>query len=242
MSAALERLLRAGFGGEVPERVRLLSGDAELEALEDFQLSLVFPFAGGARVAASDRADPVAWERLVRDFYPEAGDFWVTGRAGRPPAGTRRMIDTDGSERADLYLDDLGDAPAGFPDAPPGPLIAATLHLPERELSFLTRQSAPPLAELPGEARRAAERLLELGARGLWGSRVRRQAVCGFLWVSESRWRKDADATRAIVEALDPPPAWWRARDVVTELGWKAYPDALEWTERGLEVTLGVTR
>jgi hypothetical protein len=233
-----QELLAAAFG-TVPPLVSELVGDARLEDLEAFAANVVVPFDGApVRIAASDRRDPERWERAVRRRFgcPELDAF-----LGLVGPGTRRMIDTDGADSAELYLDDLGPEQS-LANAPDGSLLAATLHVPSLVRTFLVWQEQPPTALLEPSLRARCTRLLELGALGRWAVRVRDGAAVSFLWVSESRYRRDGSKTRAIVEALSPPRAWSAVAECAERLGWQPYPDAIEGRFAGFDVTVGITR
>jgi hypothetical protein len=238
LSNPIERLLVAAFG-EVPRFVREIVAGHELCDLESFAASVVFPFADRpVRIAASDRGIESRWERLVRarHAHPDLSAFLALGAPG-----VRRMLDTDGSDNAEIYLDDLP-AEHGIPDAPSGVLMSATMYVPSGKRSFLVRHESPPLADVPDAARPTLEALVDRGAQGRWATRIGDGACVGFLWISESRWRGDAKSTCAIADSLSPSAAWDSTKRVVLDLGWQPYPDAIEWTPRGLDVTLGITR
>ncbi len=239
----VDRLLTCAFG-VVPPLVRELVSAPSLDALEGFAASLVIPFADRpVRIAASDAVDPAGWERTVihRFPLPVVAEFLSVGERSLRGRRPRRMIDTAGGTTAELYLDDL-DVDESGKLSPTEDVMAATLHVPSQVRTVLLRRRDPPHDDVPVQARPALESLVTLGAKGVWALRTIEDQAVGFVWVSESRWRKDAAATLAIAQGLKPPEPWTRVTRLVAELGYTPYPDAIEWTPEGLDVTLGIVR
>jgi hypothetical protein len=228
-------LLEAGLGGAVPPAfAELVPADLDLLGLQDFRASLVIPFDGGpVRLAVADTGYPRAWEATVRARWPDPG---LAAFLGRFP-GVRRMIDTDGSAVAEVFLDDLqvqGIAAGG------APLMCLTRAVPSGVEGEIVRLERPTLDGLAGEGRARLDTLVARGASGIWGARRVRGQVVGFVWVTESRWRRDPERTRAIVESLGAPPAWRRVVETADRLGVRVYPDAVDWKGGAFDVTVGV--
>jgi hypothetical protein len=230
------RMLGAPLPPALASLLRPTLGSAELEA---FEASLVVPIDGRPpRLAVADRGDPAAWERAVRAHWPHAklDRFLSVAR------GTRRMVDTCGDARAAIFLDDLQEqklVERGWP------LMCLVLDVPGGDVVRITRHPEPPreLVTRAGEtAARALETLIDRGARGVWGVRWRKGVPTGFVWISESRWKRDFVATRALVERYDLPDAWRRACDLASELGLAPYPDAIDFEHGQLDLTVGLVR
>jgi hypothetical protein len=228
------------LGGPLPSALEaLLRPTLGTEELEAFEASLVVPIDGAPpRLAVADRGHPSEWERTVRAEWPhpKLDRFLALAR------GTRRMIDTRGDGRAAIFLDDLQEqslVERGLP------LMCLVLDVPSGDVVRITRHAEPPheLALRAGEsAARALETLVARGARGVWGVRWRKGAPTGFVWISESRWKRDFVRTRELVERYDLPDAWRRVSDLATELGLAPYPDAMDFEHGRFDLTVGLVR
>ena len=243
MSGAwVDDLLAVAWPEGLPERLEPLV-DRELCAAlaEDFKLGVVFPFEGGERLprlALSAQGERERWQELVRRAWPAAELERFLSLA---PPDTRLMVDSDGSERAVVYLDDLQEvehtirAPAG------DELMSATLELPEERVGCLTRHSEPPLSPIPAELRRRLMALLAAGAEGIWALRLHEGQVEGVVWVSEARWRRNAPAARLAASRVGDHPSYRAALACLERHGHQGYPDALELRADGTtDLTLGI--
>lgn len=232
----VEALWQAAFG-TLPERlVPLLRPGLGTDALIGFEASLVVPFTGGpVRLAAADTGDPAAWSRAVLAGWPHRRLRKFLELA---PA-SRRMIDTDGTG-AEVFLDDLQQARATLPSPRGLRLMCLTLAIPSGEVMCITHHEKPPFDILQGGVSAALAELVDKGATGKWGVRWRGEQPVGFVWVSESRWRANAAATRAIVESYGPPAVWERIRLAAESFGLAVYPDAVDVGGGRFDVTVGV--
>lgn len=235
-AALAARLLGAALS---PALEALLGPALDAAELEAFAASLVIPLSGGPlRLAIADRGRPDAWERAVRAHWPhpKLDRFLELAR------GTRRMVDSRGDTQAAIFLDDLqerGLVEKGLP------LMCLVLDVPAGDVVRITRHLEPPLAlvrEAGDEATRAIETLVERGARGVWGVRWRKGRPTGFVWISESRWRRDFVETRALVERTPLPPAWTEACRLADALGLAPYPDAMDFERGHFDLTVGLVR
>jgi|GEM_PF-2027530 len=241
-------LLEATFPDGVPERIAALVEPQATDALlEDFKLGPVFPFFGAkrpVRVAISDQGDPQRWAQAVRSGWPSPRTDDLLGLS---TPGVRRMIDTDGSIQAELYLDDLQDhAPLSAAEAlrqpgDDGPAMCLSATLPSGTRSLITRHEQPPFLHLLGTLAESVADLVDQGAEGIWGLRWRYGALHSVVWVTEARWRGNADQVNEIVASMGPHPGWDRCMSLLQECGRVGYPDAVELYQDGTaDVTLGV--
>ncbi|MFH2009450.1 MAG: hypothetical protein ABI333_22855 [bacterium] len=242
MAELVDELLAVAWPEGLPGRWAPLVDRELCEALlRDFKLGVIFPFGGEVRpvrLALSAQGERERWEREVLRAWPSER---LEGFLGQVPAETRLMVDSDGSERAVVYLDDLQEvehelrAPSGMA------LMSATLGLPGDRLGVLTRHTEPPVERVTGSLRARLEELVGLGAEGLWSLRWEEGRVLSVLWISESRWRGNAEASRAVLGGLGSSRAWAEALRVAERHGRLGYPDAVELLgSGGVDVTLGI--
>ena len=245
MTLLVDRLLAIAWPRGVPRSLDGLIDRRLCDALlEDFKLGLVFPLDRSdrpVRVALSSQGERSKWRRGVKARWPSPSldDFFE-----RVPDHTRLMVDSDGSERAVIYLDDLQQIDHGL-QAPEGlELMCWTVELPGGSEGFLTRHREPPQPWLPdslGQRVEGLQGLLDAGAEGLWAVRWHRSDAVAALWISESRWRANPAVSRRIVARLGDHPGYQAALRCLAEHGREGYPDAVELrSDGGLEITLGV--
>lgn len=221
--ALLEDVLSVVFPAGLPPRLEpALDLARSAQGLEDFKLNPVLCLESGRhRIAASDHGElPAEWIERVSSAWPTLPlhDFFA-----KAPSAPRRMLDTDG-ESAVFYLDDMQEG---------GPMCR-TLS------SDLAETTVTRVDEVPAELRPALERLARAGASG--GFHAVRQAngaVRSLLWISESRYRKNAAETAKVVDALGAGEAWGRLRSAAEARGFVAYPDAIELYPDATEITVG---
>lgn len=240
MTTFVDDILCATFGAEVPPRVhRLVDREICLRRIEDYKLGPILPIgaARGTRVAISNQDEPARFRRAVLDEFRVPG---LERFLGSVPETTRRMIDTDGVG-AVVYLDDLQELSLSAPDG--RPLMFSSFDTSNGRMGYGTRHSEPPLDLLGGRWRDALDRLLDLGAVGLWCVRWERRRPSGLVWVSESRHRKNPEQSVAIVEALGSHSGWDACRRLAAGAGLMAYADAIEAIGDGSwDVTVGFCR
>jgi len=201
--------------------------------LEDFKVGPIFPFSGAARpvrVAISDQGESSRWTEALRQGWPgpRTDDF-----VSLATQGMRRMVDTDGSSKAEIYLDDLQDhevldaAEALREPGDEGRAMCLTTTLPSGTRSLITRHEQPPFLHLLGPLAESVADLVDQGADGIWGLRWRMGLVVSVVWVTESRWRNTADLSNEIAVGLGAPEAWHACLDVLKGHGRVVYPDAI---------------
>jgi hypothetical protein len=246
-AAAITALVAAAFDGEVPHRIgALIDPKVAGSLLADFKVGPVLPCGETdrrVRVAVSDQGESDRWASVVRENWSHAmAEEWLAMGAGR-----RRMVDTDGSRLAEIYLDDLQDHPAlPYAEAmrPPedtAPVMCISVKVPSGTTSCVTRHTTPPFQYLIGGLAEAVADLVDQGAEGLWGLRWRRGRPASVVWVTEARWRKNAEMVTAIADGLAVPAAWEACRAAMSRLGCVAYPDAIELYPDGTaDLTVGV--
>lgn len=236
----VDDILAATFGAALPTRVdALVDRELVLRRIEDFELGPVLPFGAtrNVRVAISHQHDSAGFRQRVLAAFPHPGlaRFWDS-----VPEATRRMIDTDG-DTASVYLDDLQDL--GLPARNGHPVMFLTFDTSNGRMGVATRHSEPPRELVDGWMRDALERLLGLGATGIWSVRWEQKRPVGLVWVSESRHRKNPEASVRVVEALGSHPAWPACRSLAEKSGFRAYADAVEALGDGSwDVTVGFCR
>lgn len=255
----IDQLLDIIWPSGVPERLdRIVDRPLCASLLRDFKLGFILsvdtqstasePRLRPTRMALSDQREPTPWQQAVGHQWPSAEAARFLNQVG---AGSRRMVDSDGSTTAVLYLDDL--QATSHELVPPGDLatlelMCATLTLPGEQRGWLTRHAEPPLKWLDGPLRERTHALLDLGAVGLWALRWSGAEVEAVLWITESRWRGNADTAQAAVMALlkqnqAPPVATETLATLqacLAPLGHRIYPDAVELSPRGvIDLTIG---
>ncbi len=250
----IDELLHIAWPRGVPERLhRLVDRPLCASLLRDFKLGLILTHEGGGevgptRLALSDQGEDERWRQLVLQQWPSSV---ASGFLAQADPAIRRMVDSDGSDRAVLYLDDLQTAPHRL--APPAPLqplelMCATLSLPQKQRGWLTRHKELPLGSLHGALAERARELRSLGAQGLWSLRWGATDPEGLLWITESRWRDNADtANRTLLRLLQAEEAPDRTaatiaalKACVTQRGHHSYPDVVELRADGTtDITLG---
>ncbi len=216
---------------------RLVDLSLSERLIADYKLNPVICFGADRtpRVAYSAQGEPERWATQVQRLWP---DETVPGFLKRAPPEGRRMVDTDGSKQAVVYLDDLQEVAHKIPSDQE--VLCACIHVPRSTLTIMTRHTEPPLDQLPEHWRVRVQALVDAGATGLWGIRRSRTSVMGVLWVTESRWRRTAEQTVAILEGLQPSDLWYRIAQVVRDRGGMAYPDGVELRPDGtVDVTVG---
>jgi len=241
-------LLHAVFPDGVPPRIEGLVDPAVADPLlAEFKVGPVLPTMGAdrpVRVAVSDEGDVVHWAAAVRQGWPGACTEDILGLAG---TAMRRMVDTDGSTKAEIYLDDLQDhdaleaAEALRQPGDMGPAMCLTSTLPSGTRSLITRHTDPPFLHLLGPLAESVADLVDQGAAGLWGLRWRLGQVVSVVWVTEARWQGTAALANEIALGLGPHAAWHRCMEVLAAQGRQGYPDAIEVLVDGTaDLTLGV--
>ena len=247
MSITLE-LLDAAFPDGVPPRIQnLVDSGVTDPLLADFKVGPILPALGSdrpVRVAVSDQGDPEGWAAAVRGGWGGARTEAILGLAA---PDVRRMIDTDGSSKAEIYLDDLQDhgaleaAEALRQPGDAGPAMCLTATLPSGTRSLITRHTEPPFLHLLGTLAESTADLVDQGAAGIWGLRWRMGQVVSVVWVTEARWQGTAALANEIALGLGPPEGWHRCLRVLSEHGHQGYPDAIELLVDGTaDLTLGV--
>ncbi len=242
MGSWVDELLQVAWPDGLPPRLQSLV-DRELCAslAQDFKLGLVFPFEAvtrPSRLALSAQGERERWQTEVRRQWPSPA---LEAFLGRAPDDTRLMVDSDGSERAVIYLDDLHEVDHQL-SAPDGQqLMCATLDLPEEREGQMSRHQEPPLSLLPDGLRRRLTSLLAAGAEGLWALRLAGQEIEGVVWISEARWRDSASLARVAASRVGDHPGYRAALDCLERNGRQGYPDALELRADGtIDLTLGI--
>jgi hypothetical protein len=249
MSITLD-LLNAALPGGIPARIQSLIQPQLADTLiEDFKVGPIFGFCGAqrpVRVAVSDQDEPERWASTVRKQWPGQPMEQILALSG---PGVRRMIDTDGSSRAEVYLDDLQDhaalaaAEALREPGDEGALMCLTTTLPSGTRSLVTRHAQPPFMHLLGPLAESVADLVDQGAAGLWGLRWRMGLVVSVIWVSEARWTGTAELANQIATDLGPPPQWLVCQQLLSGHGLTGYPDAIELhIDETADVTMGVLK
>jgi hypothetical protein len=194
----------------------------------------------------SDEAEAARWAQTVRQQWPGAATEALLGMS-RP--GMRRMVDTDGSTKAEIYLDDLQAHPpldaaeALRSPGDVGPAMCLSTVIPSGTRSLITRHTEPPFVHLVGPLAEAAADLVDQGAEGVWGLRWRMGQLVSVVWVTEARWRKNPELANGVAAGLGLPRAWDRCCAVLEQAGHLGYPDAIELHADGrVDITLGAIR
>lgn len=224
-------LLSCLYGPNIPARIEaLVEADTDTADLVNFKLNPVLNSNEHrlTRIAFARKGARKNWIQRISTLWenPAAAIFLTAA-----PPHARQMIDTDGGKNFVVYNDDL--------QPPPQPLLALTLAVPTGGPGTITRVPEPP-ADLPENMAAGVRTLRDTGVAGQWAIRVENNEVMGVLWVSESRWRGDAEQTTKIVLGLPMAPGWMdRWRDIVSA-GFRPYPDAVEFRRDGtVDLTVG---
>ena len=242
----LDELLITAFPEGLSQRLEVLV-DRGLcgELLCDFKVGPIFGFGvlkRPTRLFVSDEGEPEQWERVIRAHWG-GGPTGALLKLGTP--GVRRMFDSDGSAAGELYLDDLQDhaalaeAETYRPLGVTAPVMCMTVFVDSGQRSIITRHASCPV-EHPIVSRMSAV----MGAKeagGLWGLRWMSGELVSVLWISESRWRGNPEASQGVAAGLVPPAAWTESLTLLETAGLCGYPDAIEFGLDGqIMVTLGV--
>ena len=243
-----QEMIEAALPGGVPARIQAMIAPTVADGLlEDFKVGPILPFGTqerSVRVAISDEGESAQWSDAVCRHWPGArtDDFLALASPG-----VRRMIDTDGSTKAEIYLDDLQDhgelmaAELLRQPGDDGQVMCLTTTLPSGTRSLITRHEAPPFLHLLGTLAESVADLVDQGAEGLWGLRWRMGVVVSVVWVTEARWRGTSDLSTQIALSLGAPEGWHRCMAALNAHGRVGYPDAIELLADGsADVTLGV--
>ena len=84
------------------------------------------------------------------------------------------------------------------------------------------------------------EALQQLGVQGQWAVRRNQDQIAGVLWVSESRWRGNAEETTQNVMSLPMASGWTERWHQLDASDWSLYPDAVEFRVDGtVDLTVG---
>jgi hypothetical protein len=227
------RLLEASFPDGLPARLAALVDQALCDRLIDrYKLGVVLPFEGGGRplrLTHSAEGERERWIERVSAAWPEATAF-----VRAAPEHLRLLIDSDGSERAELYLDDLPGSELG----PRGlPVLCVTSWVPGPAQSVVTRHEQP-WPELAAAARMAAA-----GADGcMWGTRWLGDAPRSLVWISEARRRGTLAASRAVAARLGRHERYDAVLASLAAAGREGYVDGIEhWDDGRIDVTLAVS-
>lgn len=240
---ALDAVLEEAFPEGLPQRLEVLVNRAIAEPLlADFKIGPIVAFGpvpAPTRLFISDQGESAQWERVVRAHW---GGAFTDSFLRLAPDGVRRMLDSDGSSEAEIYLDDLQDhaameaATALIPPQCDAPAMCLTAYVESKKHSVVSRHTEWP-NEVDGIE--AARSLRDAG--GLWGLRWMDGALVSAVWVSEARWKNSATEANAVAEALGAPAEWHAMLDALQQAGRVGYPDAIEFGVDGtIMVTLGV--
>lgn len=231
--AIVDAIFETAFPRGVPSHVaRIVDRDAAAAALEGFKLNPVLSLDGRPhRVATSDVGElRTAWTERIAEI---CGPMPVQEFFDRYPAARRRMVDTDG-QRVVVYADDFADEGSGELQ-----VMCCSLSN-DGERTTVIRDAELPLRRLPGDIARTASALGLSG--GFWAARWRQGQIVGALWISESRWRGDAERTGAHFDRI-AGGSWRALREVADARGHIAYPDGVEIVGAGaIDVTVGFVR
>lgn len=231
--------LGTAFGGPVPAALLpLVRPELTVDALVAFELSVILSFGGGpTRLAVATGGQSDWWNSVVRTRWPVPR---LRKFLSIVAPSARRMVDTADGREARFFLDDLQDLQRPLVGPLGLPLMCAYLHLPSGRTGSITRHRAVPASFVTGKIEEDVAVLSALEPTGVWGLLWENGLVVGAVWVSESRWRGNALRTRALVDALQPSIRWQQLAKYADELGYTLYPDAMEWTPLGWDVTVGL--
>lgn len=229
--SSVSALLEALFSEGVPRRLgALIHPDLTLSDLIDFKLNPVLNSdeTQATRLAIAGHGDRDEWIKRVAKVWNNSAviTFW-----GAAPKHARHMVDTDGSRFFVVYNDDI--------HPPPGPLLALTLSLPKKGPGLLLRTAALP-QQLPEPISAGVQELLSAQVGGQWAVRSESNQTTGVLWVSESRWRGNANETSQVVLGLSAAKGWASRWKAIQKAGLNPYPDAVEFRIDGtVDLTVG---
>lgn len=242
MATIVDDLLQSCWPDGLPRRLdELVDRNLAEQLLNAFKLEPVFPLEGTSRpvrLTVSAEGERNRWREKVAELWPsrQLAGLWQQG-----PAPIRWMIDSDGSDQATLFLDDLHNSDLDLAGPHGLPVMCLTLELPAGERGQLTRHEKPPLPWLTGCMEASLGRLIDAGAVGVFALRWQGDGVASVAWISESRWRRNPASARRAVRALGAHPAYDAALDVLAKHGRIGYPDVVELFDDGrVDLTLGV--
>jgi hypothetical protein len=238
MTTVTDELLCICWPGGMPRRLdRLVHRPLAQQLLRDYKLEPIFSFDDPERpprLTVSAQGERDRWQQVVAAEWPST--FLEQG-----PEPTRWMVDSDGSDRAVVYLDDLQNTQLDLAGPHGLPLMCLTLDLASAARGQLTRHAQPPLKWLSGTMETGIVQLLEAGAVGVWALRWEAEKVAGVAWISESRWRRNPASARRAVRVLGENPVYDAALRCLAEHGRVGYPDVVEIFCNGtVELTMGV--
>ena len=225
-----ERVLNSLFPEALPNRLaQLVQPDLSLQDLIDFKMNPVLNSApeSATRLAIAAPGERDEWIKRVATVFRSTAisAFWFAS-----PPHARLFIDTDGSRSYVIYNDDL--------QPPPSPLLALTLSLPKGGPSMVVR--SPALPPLTGAIAEHVEAFRRQGVSGQWAVRRNQQDITGVLWVSESRWKGNAEETTQQVMSLPMAKGWTRRWNQLKAADFNLYPDAVEFRVDGtVDLTVG---
>lgn len=225
--SAVSELINTLYPDGLPRRLAsIVNPDLTQESLVAFKLNPVLNSEATrtTRLAVVCTTNRNEWAQRVSKAWNNSAiaTFWQSA-----PAHTRQMIDTDGGRTFVVYNDDL--------QPPPGALLAMTLALPKIGPGLLIRTPLPPqtLPFLPD-----VSGLQALG--GQWALRTEQNRTTGVLWVSESRWKGNAEESTRAVFALPCAAGWMPRWSQIQTANFTIYPDAIEFREDGtVDLTVG---
>jgi hypothetical protein len=236
VSGVVADLFALAFRGPVPP---LLDALVDWPAAEADRLAfkacpiVVLHGEGPPRGYVADVGDAGFDERVARVLGPGAIAFFAEA------PGARRMVDTDGVT-ATLFLDDLHASAARLDPHGGHEVMCATWRWPDGERTTITRHGPPPRRLLAPRWQRHVDDVHHAGLGGIWAVRWRGDEVASLLWVNDTRWRGDPEATARAIDALDDP-LWTSLRERAGAEGLALYPDSVEIGPAGAwEITVGL--
>ncbi|MBW2525584.1 MAG: hypothetical protein JRI23_15480 [Deltaproteobacteria bacterium] len=242
MATVIDDLLACCWPEGIPPRLdQLVDRPLAERLLGSFKLEPVFPLENGTRpirLFVSAEQERERWSRQVGRLWPSDGldEFLQQG-----PAPTRWMVDSDGSDHATLFLDDLHRTSSESTDSQGLTLMCLTLELPTGAEQRLTRHEQPPLPRLTGSMERGLRSLLDHGAAGMFALRWSEDEVVAVAWISETRWRRNPASARRAVRALGAHRVYDRALETLARHERIGYPDVVEIFRDGrIDLTMGV--
>ena len=213
--------------------VEIIDADACRPLLDQFKMGVILPWgkATKTRLAWSAQGESKRFEKLVLQRHKSEKDLLEFLRSA--PAECRRVLDTDG-QCDHVFLDDLQSH--GETDHQGFDRICR-IWSPQKEQTEIVRSNKE--AKKAFLSKKAENALLEMG--GIWANRRQGSELLSTLWISESKWRKNAQVTANWVECSNPPAAWMRIKAALALYGMSIYPDALEFHQDGrIDLTVGI--